>query len=178
MSTFNSPQFNQAPLNGAANTGAATLPSYVFAVCISTAMTNYRIVLTAAGGCLKPKIQHFTGYAMGDDLPIDFTLTSWPAGQTLSKAYLTLKTATSDADAAAVVQKSITITATTSGQITADGSSGTATGRIIITKSDYGEVLPDVNYAYDIQVINNSGSVYTPFVGNMSFLADVTDATS
>ena len=179
MSTFNSPQFNQYAWNGGVGVLTYTPPKFAGRICVTASMANYRITLTAQAGCMQAKIVHLKDYTIGDDQPVDFTFTSWPSPQVLSKAYFTIKESLDDADADALIQKEITSTASSQGQITTTGSSGgTAIGYFIITKDDYGDIVPGRDYYFDIQPINDSGSLYTPIAGWITFKQGATRKTS
>jgi hypothetical protein len=141
-------------------------------------MVHSRVSITTKVGYVKPKTINLTNYAMGDDLPVDFTLEDWPVGQLLTKAYLTIKKKKKDPDAVALLQKSITATQTADGQITANGSSGTATGTFVIAKTDYGPFKSGLAYHFDVQVINDADKLSTPIDGTITFKEDITDATS
>ncbi len=196
FSTFNNPVFNRVPFNAP---GAPFIPvlhpnkiclsasmatyrialaaAMTYRIALAASMANYRIALTAKAGCMVPKTIHLKDYAIGDNQPIDFTLTSWPSGQTLAKAYLTIKKNRDGAtDTDALVQKEITTSAGAQGAITS--TSGTAAGYFNILPADYANLVAGVAYEYDIQVINSSGALYTPIDGTITFKKDVTKKTS
>jgi hypothetical protein len=120
------------------------------------------------------------GYVIGDDTEIAFELTDWPAGVVLSKAYFTMKKSLRDLDAAAIIQREITITLTAEGKITANGSLGTATGYFLIRHQDpeWANVKPSMDYQFDISPITDQATVQTPIVGTISFIKGSTDAIS
>jgi concanavalin A-like lectin/glucanase superfamily protein len=119
-------------------------------------------------------------YVIGDDTEIAFELTDWPAGVVLAKAYFTVKRSLDDADIAAVIQREITVSLSAEGQITANGSSGTATGYFLIRHQDaeWANIRPRTPYAFDIQPITDQATVQTPIIGTISFQKGATDATS
>jgi hypothetical protein len=119
-------------------------------------------------------------YVIGDDTEIAFELTDWPAGVVLAKAYFTVKRSLDDADAAAIIQREITAVLSVEGQITANGSSGTATGYFLIRHQDseWAEIKPISPYHFDIQPITDQSTVQTPIIGTISFQKGATDAAS
>jgi len=199
FSTFNNPVFNRVPFNAP---GAPFIPvlhpnriclsasmatyrialaaAMTYRIALTASMANYRIALTAKAGCMVPKTIHLKDYAIGDNQPIDFTLTSWPSGQTLAKAYLTIKKNRDGAsDTDALIQKEITTSAGTPGAITNNGATGgSAIGYFNLLPADYANLVAGVAYEYDIQVINSSGALYTPIDGTITFKKDVTKKTS
>lgn len=122
---------------------------------------------------------------MGDAWRLARTYKGLPAGVTLLKAYLTVKRFLEDTDAAALVQKSITGTLASAGQIT---DASTSDGQIALyfdfdaadtASADAGcaPVEPFV-YWYDVQVHDDGGAIYTLERGKIYFLRGSTRATS
>ena len=136
-----------------------------------------RLILKAKATGMTPKTIHLRDLAIGDDTPIEFELSDWPDDAVLAKAYLTIKASKNDADAAAIIQRSITTIGTDQGQITADGSTGTARGYFMIAKDEFDSIRPRQTYFYDIQPILDSGDVRTPIDGTITFKKGVTDAS-
>ena len=126
------------------------------------------------------KTVNLKGYVIGDDTQILFQLTEWPAGVLLAKAYFTMKQSLNDLDAAAIIQRDITTALTAEGQITLNGSLGTAEGYFLIRHQDaeWANVKPDLGYFFDIQPITDQATVQTPIVGTISFIKGRTDAAS
>lgn len=199
FSTFNNPVFNRVPFNAP---GAPFIPvphpnkiclsasmatyrialaaAMTYRIALAASMANYRIALTAKAGCMVPKTIHLKDYAIGDNQPIDFTLTSWPSPQVMAKTYLTIKKnrdGTTDSDA--LIQKEITTSAGPQGEITNNGSSGgIATGYFNLLPADYANIVAGVAYEFDIQPINSAGALYTPIDGTITFKKDVTKKTT
>jgi hypothetical protein len=119
-------------------------------------------------------------YVIGDDTEIAFQLTDWPAGVVLAKAYFTMKESLNDGDADAIIQREITISLSAEGQITANGTSGTAEGYFLIRHQDseWSDIRPRQPYQFDIQPITDQSTVQTPIIGTISFQKGATDAAS
>lgn len=107
------------------------------------------------------------------------TVSGIPSG--LTKAWLTIKTDKDDLDAAADLQKEITISEVVgTGHIEDAGAGGTATLRFDITGVETAALGYGRRYHYDIQVLDAGGptSPDTIEMGTIQFLQGVTDATS
>lgn len=145
-----------------------------------TASARIRIPIVVRAVNMIAKNVTLKGYVIGDDTEIAFQLTDWPAGVLLAKAYFTMKKSLKDADAAAIIQREITLSLTAEGQITANGSTGTAEGYFLIRHQDaeWANVKPDLDYFFDIQPITDQATVQTPIVGTISFIKGRTDAAS
>ena len=124
------------------------------------------------------KNQDIRGVVAGDDVRVNVTITSISTGLTISKAWLTVKSNPSDADASALVQAAITTSATSTGQITDTGADGTAGMYFILANTSTDDAEEDYGYSYDVQLKMSDGSLYTPLVGRMFFTQSITDATS
>lgn len=109
----------------------------------------------------------------GDDLRVSVTVTGIPIGQTIIKAWLTIKNEKSDADNQAIVQKSVT-----SGFVHSGSDPVTATFNLDLSAADTAACNPQVSYDYDIQVKTNTGLIDTPIIGQIAFEQGVTAATS
>lgn len=121
------------------------------------------------------------GYVAGDSVDIERDVTNVNPIDPLVKAWITIK-ATRAATDPGLVQKVITTTMTSSGQIGQDGSAaqgnGIASVYFPLSKTDTALLGPFTTYWYDIQVLTASGYLYTPEVGRLEFGRGVTDATS
>ena len=118
------------------------------------------------------------GIVAGDDLDIERTFTSVPAGQTLTKAWLTFKTAIVDADPG-LLQKAVTIAAVAGvGQITDSGASGTGTLLFQLTGADTLALPVLVDVRYDVKVLTSAGKIYTVEQGIYLAAPRVTTTTS
>jgi hypothetical protein len=126
-----------------------------------------------------PNLQATLGnFAQGDNFSVPVTVTSVPAGDTLAKAWLTVKAKLSDADPG-VFQKAITPAATPGqGQITDTGASGTGIIRFDVQQADTLLLTPNVAYYYDIQVKTAAGLIGTIEEGTIMAAPQVTQATA
>lgn len=111
------------------------------------------------------------GKIAGDDLRVKVTVTGIPAGQTIAKAWLTLKTKKADADPG-VVQKVITTGFTHTGTDPV-----TCTMNWDLSAAETALCKPQVSYEYDVQVKTNTGLIDTPIGGQIVFDQGVTAAT-
>jgi hypothetical protein len=145
---------------------------------IATAQIRRPIVINASN--MIAQSVALKDYVIGDDTEIAFQLTIWPAGVVLAKAYFTMKQSLDDDDPAAIIQRQITVSLTAEGQITANGSSGTAEGYFLIRHQDaeWANVRHNQKYYFDIQPITDQATVQTPVVGTISFQRGATRATS
>jgi len=123
------------------------------------------------------------GFFSGDDLDIERDVTGITVSDPLIKAWLTIKTAPSVADAQATIQKVITtIQVIGTGQITQDGSAlngnGTASMVFNLTAVNTALLGTGRKYYFDVQVKTLSDKVYTPDKGTIQLTQGITDATS
>lgn len=118
------------------------------------------------------------GVVAGDDLDIERTFTSVPAGQTLTKAWLTFKSVLADADPG-LLQKAITTTAVPDvGQITDSGSTGIGALTFQLTGAETLALPVLVDVRYGIKVLTSAGKIYTVEQGTYLAVPRVTQATS
>lgn len=118
------------------------------------------------------------GVVAGDDLDIERTFTAVPAGQLLTKAWLTFKTALADADPG-LLQKVITINAGLGvGQITDAGASGTGALLFQLTGANTLALPVLVDVRYGVKVLTSAGKIYTVEQGIYLAVPRVTTATS
>ncbi|MBN9504014.1 MAG: hypothetical protein BGO01_03605 [Armatimonadetes bacterium 55-13] len=88
---------------------------------------------------------------------VKVTVKDMPAATSVETAYLMVKPTPESVDADAVITKTITATATSSGQVTDDGDpSGKAQLSFVITTSD--SDLPPKTYYMAVKVILSSGA--------------------
>jgi len=116
----------------------------------------------------------------GDHARVIRPVTNIPAGDSLSKAWLTVKTSpATQLDAAAALQLEITSVLSADGQIT-DTGAGDTIGSLTfkISGLDYDELEPTVNYYYDIAVLTAAGVRYTLEIGRVTWAQEVTRATA
>ncbi len=92
---------------------------------------------------------------------IKITVPDVPDTLTITKAYLMVKNNWTDADGAAVVNLSITSSATASGQITDTGADGTGTIEFIFGATTLAGIVDfKRNYYTAVKVILSNGSAY------------------
>lgn len=130
-----------------------------------------RFTMTAFNNSLKPIVR-------GDTRKVERTFTGLPTGETIDKAWLTVKTTTSVSDPG-LFQVEITTTATADGQITdASTSDGKIAMYFIISGTDSAAATGGAEYIYDIQVRTSTGTIHTLVMGTVTFYDGVTAATS
>jgi hypothetical protein len=116
-----------------------------------------------------------TGFVKGDDLDIVRTITSIPAGQLLTEARLTVRSV----DLSTILfSKLITPTLVAgSGQISDTGADGTGVLTFQLTGGTTGNTVtltPGTLFPFDIQLKTDASKHYTPEVGTISAVAEVT----
>lgn len=113
--------------------------------------------------------------APGDDFDIIRTITLIPSGDSIAKAWLTVKRHEADTDAAALFQLAITTASTASGQITDTGAGdliGAVTFKISPTNS---RLVGSTPRHYDIQIKSANGKIFTAESGDIAAgVAEVT----
>jgi hypothetical protein len=114
----------------------------------------------------------------GDDLDVRRTVLNVPTGQTLTKAWLTFKTNRFNTDVNALLQKIITTAATSSGQITDAGASGTGVILFQLTNVETLALPIDIDTPYDVKVLTSASKVYTAEQGLYRGIRRVTQAIS
>lgn len=114
-------------------------------------------------------------FVKGDDLDVIRTVTNIPAGQTVTQAWLTVKAAGGGADPG-IFQKDIdSIEDAAQGHITDNGSGdGTAVLKFYLTGTNTKLLTPGQSYDYDIQIKTSANKHYTPEIGKLSCVAEVT----
>jgi len=173
MSTFNSSQFNAFLFNGAAVAPSISVP---LAIDTRSLAPNIFDVRTISVASLNRRV---TALVAGDTWKFERTYTGLSTGVTLTKVYLTIKNDPTDADGSALIQKSITTTGTSSGQIT-DASTADADVdfNVIVTAAESVLLTPGEDYYYDFQAIASDGAVYTFETGIITPAQGVTTASS
>jgi hypothetical protein len=115
------------------------------------------------------------GIVRGDVFSIGRTYTGFPYGNVVEEAWLTVKAAIADADAAATFQKIITTTNSAgTGHIEDDGATGTLILRFDLTSTNTLAMTADVPYFFDIQVRLDNNNILTLESGKTSARAQVT----
>lgn len=79
-------------------------------------------------------------------------ITRVPAGKVLEQAWFTVKKKATDPETEALMKKSITMAATSDGQITNSGASGTGSLYFILTTVDTTKLKPHIVYVFDLWV--------------------------
>lgn len=110
--------------------------------------------------------------APGNDFDVIRPITLIPAGDSMAKAWLTVKANASDADLAALVQLSITTASTASGQITDSGSGDTAGSVTFKLTPAQTRLIGTIPRYYDIKVKSTLGKVYTADSGDIAAKAE------
>lgn len=106
--------------------------------------------------------------APGDHYDVIRTVTLIPTGDSIARAWLTVKRTTAEADIDALVQLEITTANTASGQVTDTGAAD-ATGAVTFRLTPTHTRLIGVSLRYyDIQIKSLSGKVYTAETGDIA----------
>jgi hypothetical protein len=116
-----------------------------------------------------------TGFVKGDDLDIVRTVTNIPTGQVLSEARLTVRSP----DLSTIIfSKVITSTPVAgAGSISDTGADGTGVLTFQLTGGISGNTVsltPQTNFPFDIQLKTDANKHYTPEVGTITAVAEVT----
>lgn len=121
------------------------------------------------------KLDKGLGIVRGDKFPIRRYLTGIPTGQTVTRAWLTVKLNKTDLDAAAIFQKEIVVgTVVDVGEIEDAGGTGVATLRFDLTAVNTRAMTAGERYYYDMQVLLSGGNVRTFETGEVgSVLAEI-----
>jgi hypothetical protein len=107
-------------------------------------------------------------------------LTGIPDGQTITKVHWMVKNALDDADADALLTKTVTTVLGASGQVTDTGADGTGSASIRIADDDLDDLLLGKTYRIGIKVICSSGDAYAcdGYDSFLKILGSGVDATS
>lgn len=119
-------------------------------------------------------------WTVGDDENVPVSIPNVPTGQSVTKAWFTVKTDLAVVDASAVFQKTITRTAAPGvGQIVNDGSvGGTAKLNFEVTQTDTLTLVPGRDTYYDVQFLTSAGKLVTIQRGQIIAVPQTTLATS
>lgn len=130
-----------------------------------------RYGMTALNNNLRPIVR-------GDTRKIQRTFTGLPSGETIAKAWLTVKTTPSASDPG-LFQVEITTTLTSAGQITdATSTDGQIGMYFIISGTNSTLATGGAEYLYDIQVKTSTNTIHTLVMGTVTFYDGVTAASS
>lgn len=99
------------------------------------------------------------GFGCGDDLAVQRTINNIPADLTIDVAWFYVKRELTDSDAAAIINKRITVTETADGQITDDGANDTS-GQVIFFIERAKTALLEQPCYFEIKVQTSDGSQY------------------
>jgi len=116
-----------------------------------------------------------TGFVKGDDLDIVRTVTNIPAGQVLTEARLTVRSP----DLSAIIFSKVITSSLVAGagQISDTGADGTGVLTFQLTGGTAGNTVnltPSTLFPFDIQLKTDANKHYTPEVGTISAVAEVT----
>ncbi len=119
-------------------------------------------------------------FVAGDNIDITKTITNVPVGQTITKAWFTVKTSKTLADANAVFQKTITAANQAGVGVILDDGAADQIAKVFfeLTNSNTSLLAENVIYHYDIQVLTSAGKIYTPEVGVMKLKGEATKSTA
>lgn len=122
------------------------------------------------------------GYVAGDDLDIQRDVTNVAPTDPVTKAWFTVKRFYGDAEPG-VLQKIITTAQLVgTGQITQDGSenngNGTASLLFQVSATETLALGTADDFHFDVQVLTSGGKKYTPDIGRLILVAQITEATS
>jgi hypothetical protein len=130
-----------------------------------------RYGMTALNNNLRPIVK-------GDTRKIQRTFTGLPAGETITKAWLTVKSTPAASDPG-LFQVEITATETSSGQVTdATSTDGQIGMFFIISGTNSALATGGAEYLYDIQVKTSTNTIHTLVMGTVTFYNGVTAASS
>lgn len=113
------------------------------------------------------------GKVAGDDLRVHATITGIPSGQTVVKAWLSIKAKKNEPDNQAIVQKIITSGFTHTGTDPV-----TCVMNLDLTAAETANCKPQTTYEYDVQIKTSTGLIDTPIIGQIVFDQGVTAATT
>jgi len=119
-----------------------------------------------------------TDFVAGDALDVNRTVTDIPTGRTLTKAWLTFKRNRYQSDSDALLQKTITPSQTSSGQITDTGSSGTGQVTFQLSSAETLALPIEVDTPYEIKVLTDANKPYTLEQGVYRATRRITEAVS
>jgi hypothetical protein len=112
---------------------------------------------------------------VGDDYDVTREITGIPSGALLTDAWFTLKAFGAATTDAALIEKTISASASASqGQITDTGASGTGQLFFSLSATETALITPDQLYEYDIQVLSNTGKYSTREKGLLLAIAQIT----
>ena len=131
-------------------------------------MTTFGVKIAADDG---------SNFVAGDAFGLTRSVTNVPSPRVLTKVYLTLKKDPRDADPG-VLQLTITTSATSAGQITNAGGSGTGAFTFAVSSAQSAALGPLQTFVYDLKVIYDDGEPVTLETGTLTLERGVTAATS
>lgn len=106
-----------------------------------------------------------TDFSVGDDIDIYRTVTNIPTGQVIESAVMEFRLF--EADETPFLTKTISTTATLSGQITDTGADGTGEVVFTLQDTDTDNFTPGVWHYYSIKIETDAGKNFTPERGKI-----------
>lgn len=169
--TWNGYTWNGATWNGGA--GAALVVSYpvpVRVTCLSVP-SSLELALELPLGCEVPleyNVPREDGLIVGTDRRFRLALTEMPTGKTISQAKFYLKVA--EESTSALIEKTITTSASAQGQITDAGTDEEAELYYNLTNTDTAALSRKVTYHYYAKLTYSDGVIEVPVFGSWSTL--------
>lgn len=140
---------------------------------------NYTLTVQATIPTRNVRLTADQGLFVGDSFTLKVNVGGMISGTTLTKAYMTCKTLPTDADVAALFQKTLTTTwVSGQGQITAAGSTGTATLQFELSTTNTGALTANATHFFDISVVSDDGTIHTVCDGTIVAGLSITAAVS
>lgn len=116
-----------------------------------------------------------TGIVHGDSFQVIRTVSGVPTGETITKAWFTIKASTSDVDANAKLQKIITESTSAGVGLISDNVAGSSASlRFDVGPADWSLMRATKTYHYDIQVKTSADGIYTLETGTFKSNPEVT----
>lgn len=123
---------------------------------------------------LESNLHGGNGIVRGDAFPVTRTVIRIPPGNTIVAAWLTLKSAYSASDVAALFQKAITPNPSSDGIVTNPGADGVGEVLFEVREGDTLLMVADEEYYYDVQVKLSNNNIRTIERGITSAMEQVT----
>jgi hypothetical protein len=118
------------------------------------------------------------GVVHGDSFQIIRTVGNLPDGETVDKAWLTVKERATDSDADAALSKEITEDDVPGLGLVDNSTPGSVDLRFDIAPEDWDGVQQAQLYRYDIQIKTSGGGIYTAEIGTIVADEQITRSTS
>lgn len=119
------------------------------------------------------------GVTRGDSFQIIRTVDNIPEGESVTKAWLTIKLNPGRTDSEAALQKAITIVDVPgTGLITNGSPVGSVDLRFDISGTDWDRIVAGQLYRHDIKILTDGGGIYTCERGTFVADSEITQARS